>query len=317
MSLRTNTECYNKTMRKILITTSSFGKQEVSPLELLKSKGLEYVLNPYGRKLTEEELISLVLQHRPDYVIAGTEKMSAWALDAMKPCVKLISRCGVGMDGIDLEYAKQIGIKIMNTPDAPTAAVAELTLGITLDLLRGISKVDRNIRNTRFDKSMGNLLFGKTVGLIGCGRIGSYLAKLLQVIGCQVIGYDSCLSQHPTIKLKPFLEVVEEADILTLHIPYTESNHHLIDKKTLDFMKPTAYLINASRGGLVDEGDLYEAIKEGRIAGAGLDCYEKEPYDGKLRELDNVVLTPHIGSYAAEARCKQEMDAVENILQNL
>ena len=304
-------------MRKILITTSSFGRQDARPLEALKSKGLEYVLNPFGRKLTEEELISLVLQHRPDYIIAGTEKMSVRALDAMKPYVKLVSRCGVGMDGINLEYAKQIGIKVMNTPDAPTAAVAELTLGIMLDLLRGISKADRNIRCSHFEKSIGNLLFGKTVGIIGCGRIGSYLAKLSQVTGCHVIGYDPCLGKHPIVKLKPFLEVVQEADILTLHVPYTESNHYLIDKKTLDHMKPTAFLINASRGGLVNEGDLYEAIKEGRIAGAGLDCYEKEPYDGKLRELDNVVLTPHIGSYAAEARCKQEMDAVTNILQNL
>ena len=304
-------------MRKVLITTSSFGRQDASPLEALKSRGLEYVFNPYGRKLTEEELISLVFQHRPDYIIAGAEKMSARALDAMRPYVKLISRCGVGMDGIDLQYAKQVGIRVMNTPDAPTAAVAELTLGIMLDMLRGISKADRNIRSVHFDKPMGNLLFGKTVGLLGCGRIGSYLAKLLQVIGCQVIGYDSCLNQHPTIKLKPFLEVVQEADILTLHVPYTKNNHHLIDKKTLDCMKPTAYLINASRGGLVDEEDLYKALREGKIAGAGLDCFEKEPYDGKLRELDNVVLTPHIGSYAAEARCKQEMDAVENILQNL
>ena len=304
-------------MRKILITTSSFGRQDARPLEALKSKGLEYVLNPFGRKLTEEELISLVLQHRPDYIIAGTEKMSVRALDAMKPYVKLVSRCGVGMDGINLEYAKQIGIKVMNTPDAPTAAVAELTLGIMLDLLRGISKADRNIRCSHFEKSIGNLLFGKTVGIIGCGRIGSYLAKLLQVTGCHVIGYDPCLRKHPIIKLKPFLEVVEEADILTLHVPYTEGNHYLINKKTLDFMKPTAYLINASRGGLVNEGDLYEAIKGGKIAGVGLDCYEKEPYDGKLRKLDNVVLTPHIGSYAAEARCKQEMDAVTNILKNL
>lgn len=304
-------------MGKILITTSSFGRQDPKPLELLKRKGLEYVLNPYGRKLTEEELISLILRHHPDYIIAGTERMSVVALDAMKPYVKLISRCGVGMDGIDLEYAKQVGIRVMNTPEAPTAAVAELTLGIMLDMLRGISKADRNIRSVHFDKPMGNLLSGKTVGLIGCGRIGSYLAKLLQVIGCQVIGYDSWLSQHPTIKLKSFLEVVKEADILTLHIPYTESNHHLIDKRILDCMKPTAYLINASRGGLVDEEDLYKALREGKIAGAGLDCFEKEPYDGKLRELDNVVLTPHIGSYAAEARCKQEMDAVENILQNL
>lgn len=301
-------------MRRVLITTSSFARYYTAPLDKITQTGMEYVLNPYGRRLTEDELITLIEQHRPTFVIAGTERMTSKAIEVMKPYVKVISRCGVGMDGIDLEYATKAGIRVINTPDAPTVAVAEMTLGIMLDLLRGISKADRRVRRGGFDKPMGFLMSGKVVGLIGCGRIGTYLASLLKAFGCRIIGYDAALKQHPTIKILSFREVIEQAEIISLHIPYTPDNHHLINKSVLSAMKSTTYLINAARGGLIDEKALYEALVNGRIAGAGLDCYENEPYCGKLSELDNVVLTPHIGSYAREARMKQEMDAVNNIL---
>ncbi len=304
-------------MKGVLITTSSFGKYDPRPLKLINENGWRSTHNPFGRKLTEEELIDLVRQCRPNYIIAGTERMGCLALDAMKPFVKIISRCGVGMDGIDLEYAKKIGIKVTNTPDAPTAAVAELTLGVILDLLRRISRADKGVRRGEFTKQMGTLLSCKTVGIIGCGRIGSHLAAILRKMGCRVIGSDPIVQRHPEIEMKSFDDVIREADIVTLHIPFTEENYHLIDEGVLQRMKPTSYLINAARGGLVDEGALYAALTEGRIAGAALDCYETEPYSGKLAELDNVVLTPHIGSYAREARIKQEMDAVNNILKNL
>ena len=304
-------------MKKILITTSSFGKNDSAPLDLMTKYNLEYVLNPYKRKLTEDELIALIELHRPTFLIAGTEKMTAKALDAMKPCVKMISRCGVGMDGIDLEYARAIQLPVANTPDAPTLPVAELTLGVMLDCLRKISFADKGIRAGRFEKPMGNLLHGKTVGLIGCGRIGTYLAKLLVPFACKIIGYDPFLATHPTIELKSFDEVVRAADILSLHIPFTEKNKNIINKDVLDRMKPTAYLLNISRGGLVNENDLVQALQKGQIAGAGLDCYESEPYHGVLTQLDNVVLTSHIGSYAREARAKQELDAVMNIVKGL
>ncbi len=275
---------------------------------------MEYVLNPYGRRLTEDELIILVKTYQPDFIIAGTERISSRALNIMKPCVRLISRCGAGMDGIDLDYANDAGIRVMNTPDAPTAAVAELTLGIILDLLRGISKADREVRHGRFNKPMGTLLSSKVVGLIGCGRIGTHLASLLKAFGCHVIGYDAALEQHPIVKLMPFQDVIKQADIISLHIPHTIENHHIINKSVIEMMKPTAYLINAARGGLVDEEALYNALVNGQIAGAGLDCYEKEPYRGLLSKLDNVVLTAHIGSYAREARLRQEIEAVDNII---
>ena len=304
---------------KVLITTSSFGKNDSKPLDKMTKSGLDYILNPYKRKLTEDELIELIKEHKPDYLIAGTEKMTSKALDVMKPYVKMISRCGIGMDGIDLGYAKQINIPVTNTPDAPTMPVAELTLGVMLDLLRKITFSDKSIRNGCFEKPMGNLLYKKTVGIIGCGRIGQHLAKLLAPFECEILSYDPYIKNRPLINIKfdVFEHIVKQADILTLHIPGTPENKYIINKDVLSKMKPTAYLLNISRGGLVNEQDLLEALKNKTIAGAGLDCYEEEPYTGELINFDNVVLTSHIGSYAKEARLRQEIDSVKNILEVL
>lgn len=302
---------------KVLITTSSFGKNDNKPLELMAENNLEYILNPYQRKLSEDELIELIQEYKPDFLIAGTEKITPKALNTMKPYVKMISRCGIGMDGIDLNYAKQINIPVTNTPDAPTMPVAELTLGVILDLLREITFSNNSVKSGGFKKPMGQLLHGKTVGIIGCGRIGSHLAKLLQPFECNIIGHDPFVKQHTMIQLKPFDDVVKQADILTLHIPLTPENKYIINKKTLSNMKQNAFLINISRGGLINENDLIEALTNNQIAGAGIDCYESEPYTGELINFDNVILTSHIGSYAKEARVKQELDSIKNILEVL
>jgi D-3-phosphoglycerate dehydrogenase len=297
-------------MKKVLITTSSFSLVEAP-------NGFEYVLNPYKRKLTTEELTELVKKHEPDYIIAGTEKIDKAALEVMKPFVKMISRCGVGMDNVDLNTAKELGIAVTNTPDAPTMPVAELTLGIMLDLLRKISFSDRTIRSGGFEKPAGNLLHGKTVGIIGCGRIGTHLAKLLEPFDCIVLGYDKFIKTAVKIEMTGFDKLIEQSDIISLHIPFSAENKYIINAEVLNKMKNTAYLLNISRGGLVDENALNEALKAGKIAGAGVDCFENEPYKGKLTEFDNVVLTSHIGSYAKEARVKQELDAVANIKEVL
>jgi len=294
-------------MAKVLITTSNFGQTEAL-------NKLDYILNPYKRKLTTEELITLVKEHMPDYIIAGTENIDASALKSMKPYVKMISRCGTGMDNVDLSAAKELGIAVTNTPDAPTMPVAELALGIILDLLRKISFSDKNIRNGGFIKPMGNLLNNKTVGIIGCGRIGTHLAKLLQPFECIIIGCDNILKKHNIIQLTNFDELIAISDIITLHIPFTSENKYIIDGNVFYKMKKSAYLLNISRGGLVDEKALVNALEEGKIAGAGIDCFENEPYNGELIKFNNVVLTSHIGSYAEEARVRQELDSINNIL---
>ena len=303
------------TMKTVLITTSSFGHDDHSPLEMIKSAGLRCVLNPYGRKLIREELVTLLQEYQPNYIIAGIEEYDRRVLSEEAPFLKMISRCGTGVDNIDLVAARELGIEITNTPDAPTRSVAELTIAVILDLLRGVSYLDRNVRDGKFDKHMGNLLNKKTVGLVGCGRIGSSVAKLLVAFGCRVIGYDSFIDTHEDVDLVTFDELLKQADIISLHIPYTEKSKHVIDATAIEKMKDGVIVLNISRGGLVDESALYSALVSGKIKAAGVDCFEEEPYTGSLTELDNVVLTPHIGSYAIEARIEQEIASVKNILE--
>lgn len=302
-------------MKKVLITTSSFGKEDPTPLQLLRKRGVEYVLNPHQRKITEDELISLLERHKPDFIIAGLESITHRSLTVMKDFVRVISRCGIGLDNVDLASAKELGIAVKNTPLAPVDAVAELTLGLMLNLLRKISYIDRAIRKGEFPKVMGELLHGKTVGIIGCGRIGTAVCKILQPFQCKIVGYDAFLNYHPNISLLTLQDVLQQSDIVTLHINYSESNKNIINAQSLSSMKQSAYLINTSRGGLIDEIALYKALQDGKIAGAGIDCFETEPYTGNLQQVENIILTSHIGSYAKEARLQQEIESVKNLFE--
>lgn len=297
---------------KILITTSSFGENE-----LRKLSNYEIILNPYKRKLEENELLALLEEHKPVAVIAGVENYTEDILKASKGFLKIISRCGIGLDSIDLKAAHEFCIRILNTPDAPTMPVSELTLALIIDCLRGISNSNMKIKNGKFERPMGSLLYRKTVGIIGCGRIGSYLAKLLEPFECEILGYDPYLSEHLNINLVTLENLLKFSDIVSLHIPYNVENKHIISKKELEIMKSTAVLINASRGGLVCEDDLYDALKNGTIKAAAIDCFEQEPYTGNLCESDNITLTGHIGSYAKESRILQEEQAVQNLLDAL
>lgn len=290
----------------VLTTTSSFGIDSFPSL-------LNVIHNPYKRRLTEEEAISLIEQYQPVGIIAGVEPLTRKVLEKAKN-LKIISRCGIGLDSVDLEAAREFGIKVTNTPDAPTASVAELTLGLILCLARRINNLDALIRNGGWKGPQGNLLKDKMVGIVGCGRIGTYVAKLVSAFGCRVIGYDPFINNHDICEMTTFDEVIKSADIITLHIPYSEGNRHMIGEEQLNKMKKSALLINAARGGLIDEVALYKALKAGQIAGAALDCFENEPYKGSLTELDNVVLTAHMGASAFEARTIMEQQAIDNLV---
>lgn len=304
---------------KILISSRSFGKVDGSAIETIKKAGYTPMLNPYNRKLKEDELGELLDQ---DVVglIAGTEKITEKALQNAKS-LKVISRYGVGADNIDLVAVKRLGIIVCTTPDAPTQAVAELTLALILNLCRSISDVDRNIRSGKWDPLMGRLLSGKTLGIIGLGRIGKTLVKLVQPFEMKIIAHEPCPNQKFVlsygIELASLKKVLSESDIISLHIPLTEDTHHLIGKKELVFMKHDAIIVNTSRGGLIEEEALIDALERGLISGAALDVFEEEPYYGKLKDLDTVILTPHIGSYAKETRIRMETEAVENLLNGL
>jgi len=300
----------------VLITTSSFGREDNTPLTMIAKCGFEPVLNPFGRKLTEEEVIQLFHKYKPIAMIAGVEPLTDRVLKNAEG-LKVISRCGIGLDNVDIDAARKLGIVVTNTPDAPTQAVAELTVGLILAVLRNVPHMDRALRDGKWERPMGTLLSEKTVGIIGCGRIGSAVARLLKGFNCNLIGFDPFLSYHPEIHLTTLEKLLTTAEIITIHVPYSNSVHYFINEDKLKLMRPTAILVNTSRGGLVDENALYRVLKEKRIAGACLDCYEQEPYSGPLRELSNVVLSAHVGSYAREARIKMEIEAVDNLLNAL
>lgn len=298
----------------VLITTSSFGTFDKQPIEILKKNGFNVIINPFQRKLTEDEVLSLLLEYKPSCLLAGVEPLTQKVLAQSKDFLRVISRCGIGMDSVDLEAAKEFNIKVFNTPDAPTRPVAELTLGLILALLRKIAVSDRSIRQGHWERPMGNLLYKKTIGIIGCGRIGTCLASFLKPFECSIIGFDPFIKEHSSIKLVSKESLIGQSDLITLHIPYNKENKHIINAQSFSQMKEGAFLVNASRGGLVDEKALIQSLKEGRLAGAALDCFENEPYSGELTGFDNVVLTSHIGSYAKEGRIIQELEAANNII---
>jgi D-3-phosphoglycerate dehydrogenase len=301
--------------KQILIGTTSFAAFDRTALNLLEDKGFAYIFNPYRRKLKADEIIRLGKEAIG--IIAGTELFNNDVLSHL-PNLKVISRCGSGMDNIDFKSAQERGIRIYNTADAPTRAVAELTVGVILNLLRKVNQVDRIIRDGNWEKRMGNLLYGKKIGIIGFGRIGRKVAELLSAFETE-LAYCDIEPKHSSINCsrKAFEEILAWADILTLHLSSSERCKSIIGKRELGLMKKDKWLINLSRGGVVNERALYQALKNGHLSGAAVDVFEQEPYTGPLRELDNVVLTAHIGSYAKEARVRMEAEAARNLLNGL
>lgn len=305
-------------MKKVLTSPSSMGQCGKEPFDLLRENGYEIINNPYGRKLTEDEVIELAKDCVG--IVAGVEPLTARVMDAL-PQLKCISRVGVGMDSVDIDYAKQKGIMVVNTPDGPTRGVAELTLAMTMTLLRRIPQADAALHQHKWKKQIGNLILNKKIGVIGLGRIGRMVSELFRGIGNPVIGYDPFANQEwakeKGVELKSFDEVLAEADILTLHIPGNKDKSPVISMAEFDRMKDGAFLINIARGGVVDEQALYDVLKSGKIAGAAVDVYTKEPYDGPLCDLDNIIMTPHLGSYAKEGKLKMEVDACQNLIDAL
>jgi D-3-phosphoglycerate dehydrogenase len=305
-------------MSKILTSPSSFGQINNEPFNMLKKNDFEVINNPYGRKLTEDEVIELA--EGCIGIVAGVEPITARVMDSL-PDLKCISRVGVGMDSVDLEYAKSKGIVVVNTPNGPTRAVAEFSLSLTLSLLRKIPQANADLKNKIWKKQTGNLLFEKQIGIIGLGRIGRMVAELYRSLGNPVIGYDlypdKKWAKEKGVELKSFDEVVASSDILILHLSGNFQNEAIIGCDEINKMKTTAFLINLARGGAVDEEALCDSLKNNRLAGAAVDVFMEEPYSGPLCDLENVILTPHIGSYASEGKLNMEIEAVNNLINIL
>jgi len=301
---------------KILISTTSFDIERQELLKSIVSQGFQLVTNPYGRRLKETEAAELLTD---DIVgmIAGVEPLTRPVLEGAKS-LKVISRCGVGLDSVDLMAARERSIEVFNTPGAPVVSVAELTLSLILNMLRKVAQADRSIRAGEWKPLMGGLLAAQTIGVIGYGRIGKRVCQLLHAFGAKVLVYDKMeTSVEANLQFLPMRELIRKSDVIALHLPYDEETRHLIDTEMLELMKPNAILVNTSRGGIIDEVALHRALSEKRIAGAALDVFEEEPYKGPLRELPNVLLTAHMGSYAQEARRQMEDEAVENLYKGL
>jgi len=289
----------------------------------MKKAGLE-VKEAYD--ITAEQLEKEVSQFDA-LVVRGRTKVTAKVLEAGTK-LKAVARSGVGLDNIDLETAKKKSIRVISTPAAPTTSVAELTIGLTLAVLRKISFADRAMKSGKWAKSelMGSELRGKTVGVVGVvGRIGLEVARIaLQGFGTKVIGYDVLDMTEKSKELgfravSDVNQVLREADIVTIHVPYLKSTHHLIDQRAMSGMKKTAIIVNPSRGDIIDGEALLLALKEGKLGGAGLDVFHREPpvdeWEKQLVALPNVVCTSHIGAQTIECQRLESTMVAEQIIQ--
>jgi len=305
-------------MLTILIATSSFANNSKDPLDLLKNNGYKILLNNTGQQLKKNDLIKMAKNAKG--IIAGTEKYTRKILETL-PQLKVISRLGVGMDNIDLDAAKQKGLKVYKTQTTPAPAVAELALGLMLDLIRNISRQNFALKSGVWNKQMGNLLYGKTLGIIGLGTIGKTLVKLVKGFNINILAFDLYhdkeFAKKYGVKYCDLDTLLTQSDIISIHLNLSSTTDQLVNKDKLEKLKPDCIIINTSRGEVIDEEALLNALKERKILGAGLDVYNQEPYSGPLTQLDNVVLTPHIGSYAKDIRIQMEIEAAENLIRGL
>ncbi len=257
-------------------------------------------------------------------IVRSATKVRKEIIDAA-PNLKVIGRAGIGLDNIDVEYAREKGIKVLNTPGATSISVAELTIGLMLAVMRKIAYADRETRKGNWPKKKckGVEMYGKTLGVIGLGRIGREVVKRARAFGVKVIYYDVYrppveVEKELGVEFKPLEEVLSTADIITLHLPLTPETNHLINREAIEKMKDGSIIINAARGGIVDEDALYEALKSGKLYGAALDVYENEPLkESNLFELDNVVLTPHIGAQAKEGQARAGVEIARKVYEAL
>lgn len=306
-------------MKKVLITTVPFGDKNRVPLEMLEEAGIEYLINPLGKKLREEELASMISDF--DVIIAGTEQITD---DVMKngKNLKLISRVGIGLDSVDLLAAERRGIKVSYTPDAPAPAVAELTVGMMLTMLRSVHVSNLQMHNGYWNRYFGRRIPEVTIGVIGLGRIGTRVLNRLRSFGTPKLLLNDILPNSEIdrqfkVEWVTKEEIYKKADVITFHLPLTKQTKNMVRKEHLKMMKPDAILINTARGGIINEDDLYDVMKEGHLSGASIDVFVQEPYSGKLREIERCILTAHMGSMSVDCRTRMEREATEEAVRFL
>ncbi|HSF27468.1 MAG TPA: D-2-hydroxyacid dehydrogenase [Nitrosopumilaceae archaeon] len=295
---------------------------QVAPIlnDILQKNGLKITYEP---EITPDQIKEKIGTF--DIVIVRSRtKLTKEMIEKADKC-KIIARVGVGLDNIDQDAAKTKGIKVINAAEGAINAVAELVLGLMLSLAREIPRADREIRNGKWLKKelMGTELSGKYLGIVGLGNIGKRLAKHARALNMNIIGYDVVPIADEFVRevglIKTDLDtLLSSSDYISFHVPFTNDTHHLVNSQRLEKMKKTVYIINTSRGEIIDEEALYAALKDGKIAGAALDVFEKEPATGnKLATLPNVICTPHIGAQTKEAQTLAANVIAEKIIMIL
>jgi D-3-phosphoglycerate dehydrogenase len=272
--------------------------------------------------ITKEELAKTIGQYDA-IVVRSRTKVTAEILRATNN-LKVAARAGVGVDNIDVKEAEARGVKVINTPEAPSVAVAELTMGFLLSMARAIPMADRKMKNGEWIKSTltGRELKGKTLGIVGFGRIGYQVAKRAKAFEMRILAYDVAIEKlmdsvkETGAEAAPLQDLLKRSDFITLHVPLLPETMHMIGEKEISSMKNGAYLINTSRGGIIDEEALKKALKAGKLAGAALDVFEEEPpKDMSLSGLDNIVCTPHIGAQTEEAQKEAGILVAEKLIE--
>ena len=302
---------------KVLITTIPFGEMNRLPLDLLEDSRVDYVINPHNKKLKEHQLAELIGEF--DALIAGTEIISNKVMECA-PKLKLISRVGIGLDGIDLNAARKRNITVSYTPNAPTLAVAELTLGLMISLIRSTHVSNMQMHRGQWQRIFGTRIENSVIGIIGAGRIGSCVLKLLSVFGIKKIMVNDIIQNHSLnqglkIEYASKDEIYKYADIISIHLPLTKLTYNLIRKEQLRSMKSDTVIINTSRGGIINEDDLYDVMNDGHLRGVALDVFKDEPYNGKLAKIDRCLLTAHMGSMSRDCRERMEIEATEEVIR--
>jgi len=302
---------------RVLVTTVPFGEVDRRPLEILESAGLEVMLNPLNRKLTATDLAGLI--EGVDYLIAGTEMIDD-SVFARADRLKLIARVGIGLDSVDLAAARRLGVPVTYTPDAPSDAVADLTIGLMLSCLRQIHTANEKMHRGEWHRHFGRRLGTLTVGLVGLGRIGSRVARRLSgfepagLLGFDLLGRDQ-LDIPGSVELADFDRLVRESDVVSIHVPLTGATRGMFDASLLRSMKVGSVLINTARGGIVNEHDLLDALQHGHLSAAALDVFENEPYRGPLEFEPRALLTSHMGSMSVDSRVRMEIEAAEEVVR--
>ena len=304
-------------MYKVLITTVPFADKNRLPLNHLEAAGIDYLINPLGRKLKEDELAEMVYDF--DAVIAGTEPITEKVMSRAKS-LKLISRVGIGLDNVDLLAAEDRGIRVSYTPDAPAPAVAELTIGLMLSLLRSVHVANSQMHRGEWQRHFGRRISEVTIGIIGAGRIGGRVLRHLSAFGSSRILVNDThpnrnVVQPHNIEWVDKDTIYRKSDIISLHVPLTGQTKDMIRREHLLCMKRDAMVINTARGGIINEQDLASVMRDGHLSGAAVDVFNQEPYAGELAQIDRCLLTSHMGSMSIDCRTRMEIEATDETIR--